>query len=230
MPERKTLGTLCSTGASREAVRQALPGRTDSAVDQKATELGLVVPWMRVGSAANENLDLALKERLSEGCEKGAMKELANQFNVPPWLVSRRAGQLGLSKARLKEPDWTDPEVEIVDIFGEEGAARVHRELRLAGFERSVGSVSTMVRRRQIEKLAMPSMSARGVAEMMGVDGKTVVRWIEVLGLKARQVDGTWRIGKRELRKWIFDNPTSFDMRKVRQEWFLRILQSHVLS
>jgi len=57
------------------------------------------------------------------------------------------------------------------------------------------------------------------------VDGKTVARWIEHCGLKARPTEGTWRIDRRELRKWLLNNPDSFDLRKVHQVWFMELMK-----
>ena len=223
--EVAVLTRLCTSGAVWEEFENSLPGRTQVGIYQKAVELGLDVPWVRATTAANDDLDEDIRKTLGSGKERGAVKALADKYKLPSWQISRRATQLGLTAPRLKEPDWCDEELRILDHAGEAGPSIAHRELRLSGYERTVSSVVSMMKRRRVERMASPSMSARGVAEMMGVDGKTVVRWIEVLGLEANRVEGTWRIGKAELRHWLISHPTSFELRKVRQEWFMALMR-----
>lgn len=224
MPEELLLKRMCLSGSTMHEVAQHLKNRSDAAIMQKASELGLTLKNDKRLKADRPAIDECLRSRLEDGAEKGVIKSIAEAHNLPAWYVSRRAGQLGLTRPRLKEADWSPEEIAIADTYGEDGHVIVRKRLRLAGFVRTEGSVSMMLKRRQIELLAQPSMSARGVAEMMGVDGKTVVRWIESMKLKAKRVDDTWRIGHKDLRKWLLDHPTSFDLKKVRQVWFLKIM------
>ena len=224
--ELSVLRMLCECGASRDEVASKLPGRTEAAIYQKTTELGLNCPWIRTDKTKcnYEAIDQAIKARLVAGTGPRAIKELSTEFNKPAWWISRRAGQLGLSSPRLKEPDWTQPEFDILDSCGEEGVNIVRRQLMLSGYLRTVGSINAAMRRREVERLTLSSMSARGVAEMMGVDGNTVLRWIEHRHLRAEPVGNTWRINKRDLRRWLLDHPTLFDLKRVRQEWFMAIM------
>lgn len=224
--ELSTLRQLCQRDCTWEEVEAALPGRSPSGIYQKALEEKLECGWMRGRLAANEALDGELRRRIEIGPQVGDIKKLAERYNLPAWYVSRRAGQLGLTTPRLKEPEWDDEEIEIVDRYGEDGAAAVHRQLRIAGFNRTPGAVCMAIKRRKIEKLSTGSMSARAVAELMGVDGKTVARWIEHCGLKARRVEGNaWGVARKELRRWLLDNPDWFDLRKVRQAWFMNLMK-----
>lgn len=223
--EVSALQRLCESGTDWSDLAKALPGRSEVAVYQKAVELGFTRPWTKSQRPDYSHIDHALQDRLTGNPGSGAIKQIAEDLKVPAWLVSRRAGQLGLSKGRLKEPNWTSAEIEIVDRYGEEGVALVMRHLRASGFQRSVGSISSMLRRRQVEQLGHMGLSARAVAEMMGVDGKTVVRWIEVLGLPAKSHEGIWQISRKSLRKWLLDNPASFSLEKVRQDWFMGLMR-----
>jgi excisionase family DNA binding protein len=220
------LRRLCEAGAARSEVIRALAGRSVVAIQQKAIEIGVEYPWMVGTLATNPEITQAIRNRLSVDCSAGAIKALSEELDRPAWWISRKAGQLGLVKPRLKEADWSQNEFYLLEEYGEEGAQAVQRQLRLAGFERTVASVGVMLKRKQIERMATPSMSARAVSEMMGVDGKTVVRWIESRALKARRIGATWQIGKRDLRRWLIANPVSFDLKKVRQEWFMAIMRN----
>lgn len=224
--EIAALRRVCAQRCSWDEAKAALPGRSEVAVYQKATELGLQPTWVRERRAANEELDEEIRRRLgADNAAAGEVTAIAAQFQMPAWYVSRRASQLGVGRSRLKEPEWNSAELEILETYGEDGPAVVHRQLRLAGSQRTLGSVCMALKRRNIEKLARSSMSARATAELMGVDGKTVVRWIEHCGLKARPTGGTWSIDRREFRKWLLNHPDSFDLRKVRQVWFMDLMK-----
>lgn len=220
------LRDLCAAGASWQDIEASLPGRSECAVYQKVLELGLECWWDRSQAAANQSLDDDLRAELSSGGAVGSIKRLAEKHGLPGWYVSRRAGQIGLTSPRLKEPNWGPTELAIVDRYLDDGAAAVHRQLRIAGYSRTPGSVCNVMKRRRDERLAAPTMSARAAAEVLGVDGKTVARWIEHCGLKARQTGGSWAITSRELRRWLLDNPDSFDLRKVKQVWFMNLMKS----
>ena len=224
--EIAALRLVCAQRRSWEGVEAALPGRSEAAVYQKATELGLQPSWVRERRAASEKLDEEIRRRLGDGKAKpGAVAAIAAQFQTPAWYVSRRAGQLGVARSRLKEPEWSEAELEILETYGEAGPETAHCQLLAAGWQRTLSSVHMALKRRSIEKLSEPSMSARLAADLMGVDGKTVVRWIEQCGLKARPTGGTWRIDRRDFRNWLLANSDAFDLGKVHQLWFMDLMK-----
>ncbi len=223
--EISALRRLVETDCNWTEVACALPGRSEVAVYQKACELGYTRPWVKSASVDYTMIDKTLQERVAGHKSTGVIKQIASELKVPAWQVSRRAGQLGLSRGRLKENNWTEAEIDILDAHGDTGVAAVLRKLKSCGFERSFGSISVMMKRRQIERLGHLSLSARAVAEMMGVDGKTVVRWIEAVDLKAKFDSGVWQIAQKDLKKWLLSHPTSFDLKKVRQDWFMSLMR-----
>ena len=220
------LKRCCSDGSSsREDVLAAVPGRSEWAIYKKAQELRLRWPVAAAQtSTPKERLDEELRAELQKGLELGDIRRLAERFRVPAWYVSRRAGRLGVAKPR-SDREWSADEVAIVDRFGEQGPAKVHDELAAAGFERTLNAVGMAIKRRGVQRLQGDSLSARGVAELMGVDGKTVARWIEHIGLRARRSGDAWCISRKELRRWVLDKPDAFDIRKVNQVWFMGLMK-----
>ena len=70
------------------------------------------------------------------------------------------------------------------------------------------------------------AMSARALASLMGVDDKTVVRWITTGGLEATRSGSGWRITRDAFREWVGTHPRSINLKRVDAEWFIDLLYS----
>jgi hypothetical protein len=154
---------------------------------------------------------------------------LAKELQLPAWKLSRRAGQLGIRVVRLKQPDWQSAELRVLARYREEGAPTVRQELARAGFQRSLEAVRSKIKALG-ERLQGPAngevFSAHFVASKMGVDEKTVVRWI-YRGLAAAQTSAGWRITPRSLRAWIANHPFEIELSKIDRKdwpWFIALL------
>jgi len=223
-PEVATLSQLWDEGRGLQLLLTALPGRSQSAIEQKASDIGLPKSEQAhpIGPRADDDVDAEITAAYSNG-ERGAVQKLSASLGVPHWWISRRAGQLGLVKPRLKEPDWTVAELEILERASKDGAAMAHRALRLAGFDRSVGAVASRIK--AIGSLEHgDALSARGLATLMGADEKTVVRWITTSGLEAARSGAGWRITRKAVRAWVIAHPQSVNLQCVDACWFIDLL------
>ena len=224
-PEVATLSLLWNEGKGIELLLTALPGRSQSAIEQKASDIGLAksneAPSLR--PTANGKVDAEIKAAYSNG-DRGAVQKLSASLGVPHWWISRRAGQLGLVKPRLREPDWTPPEIDILARSGREGVAVAHRALRVEGFDRSVASVASRLRTVKLTSDPEDAVSARSLATLMGVDEKTVVRWITTGGLVAARSGAGWRVTRKAIRTWVIAHPQLITLRSVEAVWFIELL------
>src|SRR3546814_1003769 len=59
--------------------------------------------------------------------------------------------------------------------------------LRRRGFQRTVTAVVVKTKRLALDRTDVDHFTATALAGVMGVDAKTVTRWIEVAGLKAER-------------------------------------------
>ena len=108
------------------------------------------------------------------------------------------------------------------------------RILRKAGYVRSATAVHVKRKRLKLgvaeERRAAGLYSAHELAELLGVDPKTVTRWIAQEGLPARrrgtartarQGADEWEIPITKLGPWIRDHAQLLDLRKVDRFWFI---------
>lgn len=223
--EQAVLAKLWDGGLGIEEVERALPHKSRTAIEQQATEMGLprVGGPLPGGFRTNDRIDTRIKEVYGQG-PWGAVNKLAAELGVPGWWISRRAGQLGLTRQRLKAPDYSDAELGILRRCAGSGAARAQQELAKAGFTRSVGAVASKLKELAVRNEDCDVLSARSLATCMGVDEKTIVRWITRADLKASRAGAGWRINVTDLRTWVITHPRLVDLRRVDGVWFIDML------
>ncbi len=226
-PEVATLSQLWDGGRGLELLVRALPGRSQSAIEQKAADIGLprVDGVGSTSTRANDAVDDEIRGAYADG-SRGAVQKLSESLGVPPWWISRRAGQLGLVKARLKEADWCSAELGILARCVEGGPAQAHRELRLAGYERSVGAVASKLKSVKSKSSEDEALSARDLAKLMGVDEKAVVRWISHSGLEASRSGASWHIKPQAFKAWVVSHPRMISLRGVDALWFIDLISN----
>ena len=219
------LERLSAEEAGVEQLMKELPGRSLDAIKKKAGEMNLALPAAKNSQVwrSDDATDEMIRKAYADG-SRGAVTELAIKLGVERWRISKRAGELGVASVRLKETEWSTSELRVLEDFGEKGAAIVHRELRRLGYERSVGTVATMLAQWQSKREKSDCWSARTVAELMGVDPHTVLRWITQGGLKAKQEGGQWEISRKSLKQWVVSHAHSVDLKRVDKYWFIDML------
>lgn len=239
--EDRALRELWQVGGY-EAVRQYLPKRTYSAIVTRASTLRVKAPahvrYKPRKYTTNEHIDRVIRDGyLAATGDKAEIRRLAERVGRPRWWVSRRALDLGLRQATKKEPPWTDAELELLESLAHHSVEVIRRKMAAKGFRRSATAIAVKVKRegiglREARELA-GIYSATSCARLLGVDAKTITRWIEVEGLPATKA-GTarvdiqggdeWRIKARALRTWIGDHAARIDLRKVHRDWFIDLM------
>jgi DNA-directed RNA polymerase subunit RPC12/RpoP len=163
---------------------------------------------------------------------KGQVNTLADQLGLPRWRISHRAREIGAYEPRIKEPCWSNAELEILKIYAYLTPERIRILLKKAGFTRSITGV--LLKRKRLELLkCLGGYSANQLCKLFGIDSHCVMRWIENGDLKAirrgtarteQQGGDGWFITKEDVKTFIVQNIGIIDIRKVDKFWFVEML------
>lgn len=229
--------------AGVEACLALLPHRTKGSIYQQAAKLGL---GFRASKAGNPRkrwqtdlfTDDAIRAVYMATPKKNDVLELARRIGRPRWWVSKRAVQLGLKVPRFKEAAWTEDELDLLEKHAHKDVRTIARTFRAHGYTRSETSIHVKRKRlalgvRELRQQA-GLYSAAQVASLMGVDGKTLTRWINLGWMKTAGRRGTARVVEQggdaheinadQIRQFIVEHPERVDLRKVDRLWFIELL------
>lgn len=215
-----------------------LPGRSAGAIYQHANVIGLVSPAAKIAPrgprwSTTEHIDAFIRREYPASCEKGAVAALASRLGRPRWWVSRRAVALGLVPPRRKEAPWSAAELDIVGENGHRDPQAIGAILKRRGFARTATAIIVKLKRLGIDRADPDHMTACQLAGVMGVDAKTVTRWIDKGWLKAgrrgtdrvaAQGGDQWWIHHKDVARFIVENTAAVDLRKVEKFWFVDVL------
>ena len=235
-PEVATLRRLYPTEGP-EACRVALPLRTLASIYGQALKLGLQAPenfgkdrkrWLWTEAEIAE-----LRRVYQTEPDRGAINTLAQRLGKPRHIVCAQAAKQGLRAPRFASSPWSSAEEAILRNHAHRHPRTIARHLRHAGFKRSETAIAVHRKRRCLDTTDPDHYTAHALAQLMGVDGKTVTRWIEREGLPAKrrgtarseaQGGDHWWINRRALRTWIASHAVLVDLRKVERFWFLDLV------
>jgi excisionase family DNA binding protein len=123
----------------------------------------------------------------------------------PRWWVSRRALELGLRQPTKREPPWTDAELELLESLSHHRINTIRRKLKSHGYTRSDAAIAVKLKREGISLRMSRDLagiySATSAAKLLGVDAKTIQRWIQAEGLPASRA-GTARTAVQGGDEW----------------------------
>lgn len=228
------------------ACMAALPGRSATAIYQRAGKLGLgrapgggrrekrVYPQ-------NDRVDEAIRRVYTGAPDLGAVKRLAVTLGRSRGWVASRARALGLVVPRFKSPAWTDEELAALRRNAGMHPARMVRLLQRAGYTRSQTAVIEKRKELRIRPEPNDDYSMEQLCEGFGVTRDTVRRWLErgwLVGERQRGQRGsadaapadtaTWRFSERQVRRFIVDNVGVIDFRKLDRHWLVAVLTSRL--
>lgn len=157
---------------------------------------------------------------------------LSQRIGWPKWVLVKRARTLGLS--HIKEAPWSEFELRILERWAWMSDERIRLKLKAAGFTRSATAVHLKLRRMRFKSGSW--YSASSLASAFGVDQHQVTGWIRtgLLCAKRRgttrtpqQGGDTWLITEPDVVRFIHQNHTAYDLRKVDQTWWLEVALPH---
>lgn len=217
-----------------------LLNRSLASIYAKARARGLKAPE----DAAKENfrktvpahVDAEIRAFYTRGgpVPRGEFRAFCDRLGRTRAAVRDRAIKLGLLVPRYKEPPWSVEEDAILRQHATLVPRRVQLKLKAAGYSRTEAAIAIRMKRQAIDRTNYDGYSARAIADLLGVDTKTVTRWIGA-GLKARrrgtartdaQHGDEWLIEPRAFRAWVKDNVAEYakHSRKADQMWLLETL------
>jgi hypothetical protein len=206
-----------------------LPGRTASSIYNRANQLKLKSPQaQRSGPrerwTATPHMDEQIR-RAYENPTKGAIKTLARSIGRPYHWVKGRAQKIGCVGVSFREPPWSSHEMAIITARATQHPNVIAKALRSEGYRRTATAIVVKLKRLHVSRIDEDNedMSARGFGALMGVDVKTVTRWIEKGWLLAKGKD-PYKISRRSARRFIAENVSVVDLRKVDKDWFVDLL------
>lgn len=221
---------------------QHLPGRTASSIYNRVGQLGLRIaladgkaPQDRTKWETSLFIDGLIKTTYQTRPDKMAVQNCSNVVGRPRWWVSKRAAQLGLVTPRFKELPWSEAEIEFISDNAHKTPCALRRLMTNKGFARSETAISLKIKRLHLDRTDPHHLNANQLSEAMGVDRKTVGRWIEKGLLKAKRRESTdtddfWWIHRKHVRAFIEDNVAIVDVRKVDKFWFIDLLTDNHLE
>ncbi|MBW3671478.1 MAG: hypothetical protein KY432_07370 [Acidobacteria bacterium] len=170
--------------------------------------------------------DQILREEY-DGTIKGRAAEIGQRLGFPGWVVRKRASLLGLTRPADRR-EWTEQETA---FLGDHAGTRTVRWIAKR-LERSDASVVLKLKRLGISRAIRDgTYTLRELEECFGVDHHSIDRWIARGLLKGSRrgtdrPNDTWSFTDEQILAFIIENPTTFDLRKVDQLWFMDLLTS----
>lgn len=159
---------------------------------------------------------------------------LAQKLGLSQAQVRQRASILGLRRLRIKEPVWSDQELELLDQWLHLPPHLIRARLNRRGFHRTEAAICVQ-RTRRFGGIAMATggYSATQVARLLGVTPKPVLGWIKQgllsatpRGISQNESEGPgdrWTITPSALRVFIIDNPI-YVTNQVNLIWLIELI------
>jgi hypothetical protein len=170
------------------------------------------------------------------------VRELAASFGMPRWRVTNRAREIGAYEPRVKEPVWSEAEIDLLHENFHKHPEVIRKIFKKHGFVRSVTGI--IVKRRRLGLLQSFRASeglytSRALAQCLGIDDHSVTGWIKKGWLKAKRrgTDRTpqqggdmYEITEKDVREFIVENVGVIDIRKVDKFWFVDLVAGRFIK
>ena len=228
----------CYSEEGAEAAALRLPGRSVSAIIQRASKLGVPSRYGREHPQrerrrweTSDQIDAAIRDLYAAAPGLGQVREAARRWGRPQWWVQKRAVQLGVVMPRYKEPPWSPAELAYLEAHAHLSVQVLRKKFAQHGWRRTASAIALRVKRAGFSSDDPDCWVAAQLARLMGVDRGTVTRWVKLEGLPAtvgssRTGSGpdalqVYRVSRRDLRRWIGTHAQLVDLRKVDRYWFI---------
>jgi len=219
------------------AVAPKMPDRTRAAINRQASKMHLHAPHVppRPPSVHQPcpHTDEQIRRFYSAPIKRGSQRPFAKSIGKPPWYVRRRASELGVIVPRLRELPWSKEEIRILEANAGLGPVAVRKRLNRAGFIRSATGIEIKRKRLGLhaadERELAGIYTAKAIADGVGCNLTTVLRWINLGQLPASRRNGVdtasahWDIHKKDFQRFLATYHQAIDLRKVDREWFFHM-------
>lgn len=172
------------------------------------------------------------KTYLDETPDRGKIARLAKKIGVPRTKLSniaRSNGWIPVKMAGDYHRAWCDREDEIVIRNGHCAVITTRRRLKKYGYIRSISAIEC--RRAKLRAVSYSEgMSAKALADCMGIDSHVILKAIKAGKLKAKRKEGyegekvDWFIMPKSVREYIKTWLPEIDIRKCEKFWLVDML------
>lgn len=149
--------------------------------------------------------------------------------------VYHRALQLGAIKSKVKEPNWSDAEIDF--ILSQSGfcVQHIRKKMIKAGFPvRTLSAIGDRLRKEagsvKVARQDAGVYSGNEVADLLGVDSKTVSSWCRqglLRGVYSENSYGphhAWRIKEKDIRRFVIDHVGRVNFARCDKFWLVDLL------
>jgi hypothetical protein len=185
----------------------------------------------------DDQADRAIREAYSSPeLGRSAIKALERRLGIPRQIVFRRALKLGLTPRHTRQPRWSATEERLLQQHAWKAPDVIARHLRKAGFQRSATAVALHLNRtigltRDDARIDAGVYKANEVARLLGVDGRTLMGFIERGELPAQRFDGRsdgraiyWLVKEKDLRNLLMNYTAHFNFGRIDKYWLVDLL------
>lgn len=225
------------------AIAQAL-GRTEASVRRKATRLQqpcrhdyeapTTQPPRHLWTAAE---DQYVRQQWPNVIHrKTNAQRVADHLGVSATQTRVRAALLGVARPRVPGPRWSEEEDEYLCEWAHLGLYALAIRFRKRGWERSRSALATRLRHlnQRTRGVNDAIYSARGLADLLGMDNSSVLIWIKKGWLKAtprtpgqHHTSGgpkEWAITPKAARCFIREHTAQVDLTHADKFWLVDLL------
>ena len=177
-------------------------------------------------------IDKEIRRILDEG-DSWNIKLLSEKYKIPNHAIYNRRVKLGFIPRNVKFSfAYSQKEEEIVNKNLEFKNCTIVNRLAEAGFKRSVSSVVRYKYRNRLTRYGTNGLSVEDVAEGLGIDRTTVIRYMENNKLKSKKIESaagsnpyTRKTTYNDLRNFIIKYANYIDFSKIPcKDWFIDVV------
>ena len=152
--------------------------------------------------------------------------KLAKKYGIPRSNISRHVMKLNIPRVYILEPHWSARELEILNSNAYKEAKIIQKRLECAGFKRSLNSISAKKCKLKVS-YSYEGMSATQTAECLGIDERTVIKWITAGMLSAAKRgknDKIFWVKSEDLKQLFIKYTSEINFSKIDKFWLVDIL------
>lgn len=162
--------------------------------------------------------------------------KLARRMNVPVAQLRQRAMALGIRSQFLREPPWTDEEIDLLDRLRHLSLSRLRQRFTDAGYHRTETALSVKRARMGLNVADSTDFyTMNGLAALMGVSNTNILGLIRRGQLKATPrteavdslhggVGDRWLIWPADVKAMITTYPAHVDISRADKFWLIDLL------
>jgi hypothetical protein len=162
------------------------------------------------------------------------LKEFANSFGVHPGTIRNRALELGFTNFKKpKERNWSPEEIKLLEkCAGKYNPKKISKIFKEKGFTRGFVAIGIKLKRLgySLKLDGSEDLNLKLLSDVMGVDSHFFYDNNRLEKLNAINENNQWIFNRRDIAKYLRENPYDYSLAKVEPKWFIDILTSEDIN